>query len=248
MSARLVVAAVLGCLVASPAAAAKFKYDSGPQAPADTALSVAVPEYEPVVRARGPRVPLTNFQIIGMVANVALDRALATAPIDSGAHVVVAPAEAHPLNFMVEHAVLRHLARRGITASVRRQIVPDDSIVAVAGNPGDPLLEYQLASARVTYLRLRGWLPGRVKIERQALVEGTLTLRDPATARVLWTGDASHNLVDAFPRGQLALVEDERFGELKADAPGRTVDKAIEPVIVVAIVAGLVALFFQNRP
>jgi hypothetical protein len=248
MRARLVVAAVLGCLVASPAAAAKFKYDSGPQAPADTALSVAVPEYEPVVRARGPRVPLTNFQIIGMVANVALDRALATAPIDSGAHVVVAPAEAHPLNFMVEHAVLRHLARRGITASVRRQIVPDDSIVAVAGNPGDPLLEYQLASARVTYLRLRGWLPGRVKIERQALVEGTLTLRDPATARVLWTGDASHNLVDAFPRGQLALVEDERFGELKADAPGRTVDKAIEPVIVVAIVAGLVALFFQNRP
>ena len=30
--------------------------------------------------------------------------------------------------------------------------------------------------------------------------------------------------------------------------PARSVDKALEPVVVIAIVAGLVALFFQNRP
>jgi hypothetical protein len=232
----------------TPAAAEKFQYDSGPRAPADTMLSVAEATLEPVVRARGPRVPLTNLQIVTLVANTAFDRGLQTAPIDSGAHVMVAPGESHPLNFVVEHAMLRHLARRGVTATVRRGVIPDDSLMTVAGNPGDPLLEYQLGSARITYLRLRGWLPGRVKIERQALVEGKLVLRDPSTSRVLWTGDATHNLVDAFPRGQIALVEDQRFGELKATVPGRTVDKVVEPVIVVAIVAGLIALFFQNRP
>jgi hypothetical protein len=110
------------------------------------------------------------------------------------------------------------------------------------------VLEYQLASARITYLRLVGWLPGRVKIERQALVEGTLTLRDARTASILWTQEANFNLVDEFPRAQLPLVEDQRFAELKGDAPSRSIDKVVEPVIVIAIVTGLVLLFFQNRP
>jgi hypothetical protein len=100
----------------------------------------------------------------------------------------------------------------------------------------------------VTYLRLVGWLPGRVKIERQALIEGALTLRDPRSSLVLWTGQANYNLVDAFPKGQLSLVEDPRFTDLKTVAPTRNVEKVFEPVIVVAVVAGLVALFFQNRP
>ena len=235
-------------LAARSAEAKKIRYASGPKPVADTVLSIAEPQLEPIVRARGPRVALTNLQLVTTVANVSFQRALAPAPLDSGGRVVLAPAESHPLNFVVEHTILRTLARRGVTATVRRSILPDDSLVAVAGPRGDPVLEYQLASARVTYLRLRGWLPGRVKIERQALVEGGITLRDPATATVLWTGDATHNLVDAFPRSQLPLVEDARYTDLKADVPDRSAGKALEPIVVVAIVGGLVALFFQNRP
>ena len=241
--------ALLLVLSAAPGAWAKtYKYKSGPQAPADTALSVAEVDVEPIVRARGPRVPATNLQLVSMVANTAFSRALANAPVDSGGHVILAPAESHPLNFVVEHAILLHLARRGVSATVRRSIVPDDSLATMGGTPGDPLLEYQVGSARVTYLRLVGWLPGRVKIERQALVEGGLTLRDPRSALVLWTGQANYNLVDAFSRAQLPLVEDQRFTDLKMAAPTRNVDKVFEPIIVVAVVAGLVALFFQNRP
>jgi hypothetical protein len=241
--------ALLGALLAAGSAEAKkIRYASGPKPAVDTVLSVAESQLEPIVRARGPRVALTNLQLVTTVANVSFQRALATAPLDSGGHVVLAPAESHPLNFVVEHAILRSLARRGVTATVRRSILPDDSLAAVGGNPGDPVLEYQLASARVTYLRLRGWLPGRVKIERQALVEGALTMRDAATSTVLWTGDATHNLVDAFARGQLPLVEDARYTDLKAEVPGRSAGKALEPIVVVAIVGGLIALFFQNRP
>jgi hypothetical protein len=223
-----------------------FRYQGGPPPAVDTALSVAEPSLEPVVRVRGPRVPLTNLQLVTLVANTGFDRGLAGAPLDSGTQVVLAAAGDHPLNFVVEHAILRTLARRRVTAVVRRGL-PGDSAMAAA-SPADPVLEYDLASARVTYVRLRGWLPGRVKIERQALVEGRLTLRDARQSKVLWVGDATHNLVDAFPRAQLPLVEDSRFNDLKAQVPGRTVDKVVEPVIVVAIVAGLIALFFQNRP
>jgi len=241
--------ALLGALLcAGPANAKKVRYASGPKPAVDTVLSVAEPELEPIVRARGPRVPLTNLQLVTRVANMSYQKALANAPLDSGGHVVLAPAESHPLNFVVEHAILRVLGKRGVTAMVRRSILPDDSLAAVAGNPGDPILEYQLASARVTYLRLRGWIWGRVKIERQALVEGGITMRDPATSIVLWSGDATYNLVDAFPRGQVTLVEDERYAELKSAIPTRSAGKALEPAVVVAIVGGLIALFFQNRP
>ena len=248
MRVRLALALMLLVLAAPAARAKTYKYAGGPMAAADTVLSVAQIEVEPIVRARGPRVPATNLRLLSLVANTAFDRALAGAPVDSGAHVIVAPAESHPLNFVVEHAILLYLARRGASATVRRSIVPDDSLATIAGSPGDPLLEYQIGSARVTYLRLVGWLPGRVKIERQALVDGALTLRDPRSARVLWTGQASYNLVDAFPKGQLSLVEDPRFSDLKTATPTRNVEKVFEPIIVVAVVAGLVALFFQNRP
>jgi len=236
-------------LVGLPATArAKtYKYEGGPQPQPDTTLSVAVPQLEEVVRARGPKVPLTNLQLLTMVSNAAFENGLKTAPLEKGRQVVLAPAGDHPLGFIAEHSVLRELGRRGIIARVRRTPIPDDSLFALA-NPGDPVLEYQLASARITYLRLRVWLPGRVKIERQALVDARLTLRSPDRGTVLWSGDAAHNLVDAFPRNQLPLVEDARYEALKAEPPGRTVDKVIEPVIVVAIVAGLIALFFQNRP
>ncbi len=237
--------AVIGLVAAASGAAARtYQYTGGPPPGADTVLAVADPTIRPIVRARGPRVPYTNLQLLRLVANTGFDQALRPAPLDSGARVVVAPAESHPLNFAVEHAILLHLAKRGVVATVRRSVIPDDSL----SEAGGPVLEYQLATARVTYLRLVGWLPGRVKIERQALVQGALTLREPRTATVLWSGDASYNLVDAFSRGDLALVEDQRFNDLKGTPPSRNVDKVFEPIVVVAVVAGLVALFFANRP
>ncbi len=237
-------------LWAVPAAAKDFRYASGPQPQADTVLSVTSPDIEPIVRKRGPRVPYTNLQMVELVATTAMDRAMASAPLDSGQRVLVAPAESHPLNFIAEHAILRDLSKRGVTATVRRSIIPDDSLMAIAGNPGDPVLEYQLATARVTYLRLIGWLPfsGRIKIERQAMVEGGLTLRDPRNSVVLWVGSPSYNLLDAFPRDKLAFVEDQRYSDLTSPVPTRDAGKVLEPIVVVAIVGGLVALFFQNRP
>jgi hypothetical protein len=168
-------------------------------------------------------------------------------PVESGVRIVLAPSDAHPMNPLIERVLLRQLARRGITAAVRRTVIPDDSLRAVATD-GEPVLEYSVTTARVTYLRLVGMLPGRVKIERQSLVEGGLVLRNSVNSTVTWSTDASFNLVDRFPRSSLSQVEDERFTELKSTPPDRNAEKVIEPIIVIAVIAGLVALFFQNRP
>lgn len=242
----VLVLALVAC--ATTVEAKKFRYASGPVAPDDSTLSVANSYLEPVVRSRGPRVPYTNLQLAQFVADTAVARSLAGAIVDAGTHAVLAPAREHPMNFVLEHSLLKALAARGVDVTVRRSVIPDDSLKMLFGRPGDPVIEYTLGSAKVTYLRLVGWLPGRVKVERQVLVTGSITMRDPNSSRVLWTADLGQNFVDRFSRGQLALVEEERYPDLKSPAPQRNIDKVIEPIVVVAVVGGLVALFFQNRP
>jgi hypothetical protein len=246
---RTVPGVLLLLLAFVPAAEAKkFRYSSGPKPPEDSTLAVANSYLDPVVSSRGPRVPYTNLQLTQFVADTAVARALASAVVDSGTHAVLAPAHDHPLNFILEHAMLKALARRGVEVTVRHSMISDDSLKGLFGNPGDPVVEYTLGSAHITYLRFVGMLPGRVKIERQALVTGSISMRDPNTSRVLWTGDLGQNFVDRIPRGQVAMVEEERYPELKGEIPQRNLDKVLEPVLVVLIVGGLVALFFQNRP
>ncbi len=242
------VALLLTLALTSAAEAKKFRYSSGPKPAEDSTFAVANPYLEPVVSSRGPRVPYTNLQMTQFVADTAVARVLATAVVDSGTHAVLAPALDHPLNFVLEHAMLKALARRGVDVTVRRAPISDDSLKILFGRPGDPVVEYTVGSMRVTYLRYIGILPGRVKIERQSLVTGSITMRDPNSSRVMWTGDLGQNFVDRIPRNQIALVEEERYPDLKAVLPSRSVDKVLEPVIVLAVVAGLVALFFQNRP
>jgi hypothetical protein len=244
----LLLALLVVASLAPGADAKRFRYASGPKPPADSMLSVATPYLEPVVRSVGPRVPYTNLQLAHFVADSASSRVLSGSPLESGTHVVVLPAREHPLNFVLEHALVNDLTRRGMSVTVRRTPVSDDSLAILFGSSGDPLVEYSLGSARTSYLRLVGWLPGRVKIERQSLVQGSLALRDPGTARVLWSGDLGHNFVDRFSRSQVDLVEDAHYPDLKDNVPTRNLDKVAEPVIVVGIVGGLVALFFQNRP
>lgn len=243
------VAAVLALATLGPEAhAKKFRYASGPKAPADTALSAVNNYLEPVVRSRGPRVPYTNLQVAEFVADSAFGAGLGSAPLEAGSRVVLAPAHDHPLNFVAEGALLEQLAARNVEVTVRRTPVPDDSLTLLYAQTGDPLLEYTLASARTTYLRFVGILPGRVQIERQSQIQGALGMRDPSSSRVLWTHDVGLGLVDRFPRSRVPLVEDPRYPELKGELPQRNVDKVIEPIVVVGVVGGLVALFFQNRP
>ena len=51
-------------------------------------------------------------------------------------------------------------------------------------------------------------LPGRVKIERQSLIQGSLGLREPSTSRVVWTTDLAQN----FVQGHHVVVEDRTGG------------------------------------
>jgi hypothetical protein len=248
--ARCTIVAVLALgllLGASPAAAKKYKYATGPKPQTDS-LQVAEANPELVTASKKRREAPTNLAMLLLVAHQSVAKALGPAPLQPGAQVVLAPSGAHTMNFVLEYALLQEMSNRKIVTTVRRSPVPDDSVLALAATPGTTLLEYQLATARVTYLGLRGFLPGRTKVERQATVQASLTLRDPQGGQVVWVGPVDGNLIDLFPRSQQQLVEDARYPELQTPVPNRAWQSLVEPVVVVAIVAGLIALFFQNRP
>ena len=154
----LCAALAIALVAPSPAGAKKYRYASGPQPPADTLGWIAQSDIQPLTSSQHPKVPLTNLQLTALVADTAFARALRTAPLDSGTRVVLAPAQNHPMNPVIERVMLRQLSRRGITSAVRRTVVTDDSL-RVASAEGDPVLEYGVTTARVTYLRLVGFLP-----------------------------------------------------------------------------------------
>src|SRR5437870_12715611 len=65
-----VVAVLLAVAALAPAASAKkFRFAAGPKPVPDTSLAVAEVSVEPIVRARGPRVPPTHLQLLALVAN-----------------------------------------------------------------------------------------------------------------------------------------------------------------------------------
>ena len=114
------VALLLSVALTPAAEAKKFRYSSGPKPTEDSTLAVANAYLEPVVSSRGPKVPYTNLQMTQFVADSAVTRVLSSAVVDSGTHAVLAPALSHPLNFVLEHAMLKALSKKGVDVTVRR--------------------------------------------------------------------------------------------------------------------------------
>ena len=203
----------------------KFRYQGGPAAPADTMLSVAEP------RARADR-PLARSARTAheppdptLVANDGVRQARAGVGVRSRAGPGGGARADRSATRSISSSSTRCCARssrRGVTASVRRAAMPDDSVAVAWRRPGEP-------GARVPAGVGARDLPPAAR-----LAAGTGQDRAPGARRgrahAARSDDAraccgpatpTHNLVDAFPRSQLPLVEDERFTELKGPVPGR---------------------------
>jgi len=114
---------------------------------------------------------------------------------------------------------------------------------------GVPLLTYRVAEGRVDYvLMFRSGIFGAERIERRATTRVTLKLHAPGDEAVRWSTSADTTLGDVVNRTELSALEDRMRPETRPLAPQSNLKKIIEPALVVALIAGLVALFYQNRP
>ncbi len=144
-------------------------------------------------------------------------------------------------------------AQQALADSLARLAAAHGGASSGAGSPalpaGVPLLTYRVAEGRVDYARLfRSGIFGAERIERRATTRVTLKLHAPGDDAVRWSTSADTTIADVVPRAELAALEDRMRPETRPVPPQSNLKKVVEPALVVALIAGLVALFYQNRP
>lgn len=140
------------------------------------------------------------------------------------------------------------IARAGGAPAVR-PAPPPVSVMASSGAGTLPTLTYRVPEARVDYVRIfRGGMFGAQRIERRATARITLRLSIPGSDAVRWSATADTTISDVVLHSELAALEDRQRPETRPIAPSSGLKKVIEPVLVVVLIAGLVSLFYQNRP
>jgi hypothetical protein len=127
---------------------------------------------------------------------------------------------------------------------------PAASVMANGGVAANlAVITYRVPEARVDYVRVfRGGLFGAERIERRASARIALRLLAPGTDAVRWSASADTSLSDVVMKSQIASLEDRTRPETRPIAPSSSIKKYIEPALVVILIAGLVSLFYQNRP
>ena len=148
-----------------------------------------------------------------------------------------------------------------LQAERREQEARADSLARLGGGggardaardatPADlPVLTWRVQEARVDYVRMfRGGLFGAQRVERRARADLALRLAPAGGEAIAWSASADSTVGDVVLRSELAALEDRTRPETRPQLPSASFKKVLEPALVVVLVAGLVSLFYQNRP
>jgi hypothetical protein len=123
------------------------------------------------------------------------------------------------------------------------------TLPAVVDRGHMPILTWRVQEARVDYVRqFRSGLFGAHRIERRARADLALRLTPVGSEGVAWSASADTALGDVVLKSEISALEDRTRPETRPTLPQSSFKKVLEPVLVVVLVAGLVSLFYQNRP
>ena len=188
--------------------------------------------------APAPAVPvLTNMDLVVGTVEQAVDQALGQLETQALAHdqlLLVAPQGKHAATWLVDHLLAEGLLGHGFAVTL-------DSATAPAG------------VARLSYRILDLGVTGRSslwggKFHRDSRVNLVLQLSGSAKGAPLdWQGEVAGHLADVVPKDRLPLLQDTAYDFAKIEVQRQSWGKFVEPVIVSAVLGGLIHLFFSNR-
>lgn len=170
------------------------------------------------------------------------------APAAPGADGLGAFAEQAQRDFAALQAEREAQAARADSAARAGGTAPAKS--AAAGDAADlPILTWRVQEARVDYVRqFRGGILGAQRIERRAHVDLALRLTPAGSDAIAWSATADTTIGDVVLKSEIAALEDRTRPETRPTPPSSSFTKVLEPALVVVLIAGLVSLFYQNRP
>ena len=88
---------------------------------------------------------------------------------------------------------------------------------------------------------------GEKQISRYAAANLHAELRDSTGNLVQWSGHGEAARIDEVPKDALAILEGQNYPFTPPTLPAKSTGKILEPIVVTAVIVGLVLLFVSNR-
>ena len=198
--------------------------------------------------------PKTNLAFLDSVAHMAAANLLRGVALPPGRAVRISTPVSGDTMGLFAQRVVEQLRAAG--AEVRLATPPlgsgvspgmGDAPPGVGADSTDLDLRLQVSGAGVSYVGTdRKFLLGVRGYDRMASMRVGASLVDLRTKDVLWANSVSALAEDRVSKGDLAYVQ-SGSGALVPPVPRGSGTRLLEPLIVVAIVTGLVVLFYSNR-
>ncbi|MCC7262268.1 MAG: hypothetical protein IT369_07085 [Candidatus Latescibacteria bacterium] len=180
---------------------------------------------------------LTNMDLVVGTVEQAVDQALGQLETQAVARdqlLLVAPQGKHAATWLVDHLLAEGLLARGFAVTLDSTALP----------AGTPRLSYRILDLGLTG-RANLW-GGQFRRESRASL--VLQLSGSAKGSPLdWQSEVAGHLVDRVPKERLPVLQDSAFDFAKIEVQRQSWGKFVEPVIVSAVLGGLIHLFFSNR-
>ncbi len=149
--------------------------------------------------------------------------------------------EEHPGNWLLEDELVSYLLSLNYRVALR-STQPNNNLVESQS------LFYRIIEMSLDYpkVKRKGFF-GASLVTRKAWLNLSFRLEDKFTGKVLWTKRGKEERSDLIKKSKIKSVKNESYPFLNPSLPGDPQSRFFEPALVVAVVGGLIYLFFANR-
>jgi hypothetical protein len=199
----------------------------------------------PPARAQDEQVvldnPPSNEDFLRSSIRSLLESTFASFPAEESKSLMVRSEDEHPADWLLKDELVSYLT------SLDREVV----LQPAAGGPGSEesqSLFYRIIDMSLSYpqVKRKGFLGGRI-LTRRASLNLSFRLEDRTTGKVLWSERAKEEKSDLVKRSMAGSLNNKTYPFLSPSLPDDPQSRFMEPALVVAVVGGLVYLFFASR-
>ncbi len=185
--------------------------------------------------------PPSNEEFLRESTRSLLRRAFVDFPKTTSKLLFLKAEKEHPANWLLEGELIRHLRSLNYQVALHSEKLPDNWEESWS-------LFYRIIKMRMDYPRIKrkGFLGERMVV-RYAGLNLSFRLEDNATGKVLWTRREKQSNSDLIKMKMIKSLNNQSYPFLSPSLPEDSYGRFIEPALVIAVVGGLVYLFFANR-
>lgn len=185
--------------------------------------------------------PPSNEEFLRESIRSLIGRTFADFPKAKSKLLLLKTEEKHPGNWLLEDELLSYLLSSNYQVALH-SAEPDINLSESQS------LFYRIIEMSLDYpkIKRKGFLGKRI-VTRKARLNLSFRLEDKVTGKVLWTKRGKEERSDLIKKNRIKSVNNQSYPFLSPSLPADSQSRFIEPALVVAVVGGLIYLFFANR-